>query len=358
MKKDTLRKNKNEVYVIAEIGQNHNGDMNICKKLIDQLVVYSYDEITGERLNTINAIKLTKRDMTEELTHDGMMKEYKGRNSFGKTYGEHREFLELSYEQHCEISDYVRSKGVDFIDTLCSPKTVDLVNMTNIDKIKIASRDLTNIPLLNKISKTKNDVIISTGMSGESEIDDALTILDNGERGISILHCLSQYPAEYSRLNLNSIKKLQEKYGSKYIIGYSDHSIGVHIPLAAVAMGARIIEKHVTLDKTMRGTDQAGSAEPHEMKTLLHNIRTFEKSLGKKQIYKDDSTDLASLKLERSLATKKNMCVGDIIKINDIHMISPGYGMKWNDVEKIIGKRMKTNVEKNVIIEKDMIVNE
>ena len=348
--------NKNEIYVIAEIGQNHNGDINICKKLIDQLVVYSYDEITGERLNTINAIKLTKRDMNEELTNEAMKIEYKGRNSFGKTYGEHREFLELSYEEHCEISDYVRGKGVDFIDTLCSPSTVKLTEMTKIDKIKIASRDLTNIPLLNEIGKTNLDVILSTGMAGKKEIDNALKIIDDGVRHVSILHCLSQYPAEYSRLNLSSIKKLQQMYGKEHTIGYSDHSIGSHIPLAAVAMGAKIIEKHVTLDRNMKGTDHKGSAEPQEMKELVHNIRTFEKSVGEENIFRDESVTSASDKLERSLALKNNLKKNQIISKDDIYMISPGNGFKWNDIGKFVGKKINKDLEKNTLLNiKDIV---
>ena len=347
---------KNEIYVIAEIGQNHNGDINICKKLIDQLVVYSYDEITGERLNTVNAIKLTKRDMSEELTDEAMKLEYKGRNSFGKTYGEHREFLELSYEEHCEISDYVRGKGVDFIDTLCSPSTVKLTEMTKIDKIKIASRDLTNIPLLNEIGKTELDVILSTGMAGKKEIDDALKIIDDGTRHVSILHCLSQYPAEYSRLNLSSIKKLQQIYGKEHTIGYSDHSIGSHIPLAAVAMGAKIIEKHVTLDRNMKGTDHKGSAEPQEMKELVHNIRTFEKSIGEENIFRDESVTSASDKLERSLALKNNLKKNQIITKDDIYMISPGNGFKWNDIGKFVGKKISKDLEKNTLLNiKDIV---
>ncbi len=346
-------KNDNETYIIAEIGQNHNGDIDICKKLIDQLVVYSYDETTGDRLNTINAIKLTKRDLGEELTEEMMDSPYLGPNSFGKTYGEHREFLEFTYEQHCELSDYVRGKGVDFVDTLCSPKTVELANMTTIDKIKIASRDVTNIPLLNEISKTDNDIIFSTGMVGEHEIDVALDILDNKNREISILHCLSQYPAEFSNLNLLSIERLYEKYGDRYTIGYSDHSIGWHIPLAAVAMGAKIIEKHVTLDKKMKGTDQIGSTEPHEMKELVHNIRTFEKSLGDKIVFKHESVELASNKLERSLATNKLLHIGHVLDESDVHMISPGDGMKWEELGGIIGKKVQRNYGKNELIKVD-----
>lgn len=343
-------KNDNEIYIIAEIGQNHNGDINICKKLIDQLVVYSYDEVTGDRLNTINAIKLTKRDLDEELSSDGMSVEYMGRNSFGNSYGKHREFLELSYEEHCELSEYVRNKGVDFIDTLCSPKTVKLVNMTKIDKIKIASRDVTNIPLLNEIAKTDIDVVVSTGMVGIKEIDDALKILDDGLRNITILHCLSQYPAEYSRLNLLSIKKLQEIYGQGYTIGYSDHSVGIHIPLAAVAMGAKVIEKHVTLDKNMKGTDHRGSSEPQEMKELVRNIRTFESSLGERSIFKDESVGVASKKLERSLATKIDIKIGDRLSKDNIHMISPGDGLKWNDMDCLVGKKVNKYLSKNTLI--------
>jgi sialic acid synthase len=343
-------KNDNETYIIAEIGQNHNGDIDICKKLIDQLVVYSYDETTGDRLNTINAIKLTKRDLDEELTEEMMDSPYGGPNSFGKTYGEHRKFLEFTYEQHCELSDYIRGKGIDFVDTLCSPKTVKLADMTTIDKIKIASRDVTNIPLLNKISETDNDIIFSTGMVGEKEIDVALNILDNKDREISILHCLSQYPAEFSNLNLLSIHKLIEKYGDRCEIGYSDHSIGWHIPLAAVAMGAKIIEKHVTLDKKMKGTDQIGSTEPHEMKELVHNIRTFEKSLGDKIVFKHESVNSASKKLERSLATNRLLHIGHVLSVDDVHMISPGDGMRWEELDKIIGKKVQRNYGKNELI--------
>lgn len=340
-----LVKNPNETYIIAEIGQNHNGDMDICKKLIDQLVVYSYDSITGDRLNTINAIKLTKRDLSEELSRDGMDAIYSGVNSFGKTYGEHREFLEFSYEQHIEISNYVRSKGIDFVDTLCSRKTVKLSNY--VDKIKVASRDLTNIPLLQEIAQTDNEVIISTGMSNLEDIKTALDILD---RKVTILHCLSQYPAEYSRLNLLSIKELYNIFGDEHIIGYSDHSMGVHIPLAAVAMGAKVIEKHVTLDRNMKGTDHACSAEPQEMKQMVHDIRTFERGLGKSEIFVDDSVKDSSKKLERSLATLVSLKNGDIIKKDDIHMISPGNGLKWKDVNSLVNRKVNKDIPANTLL--------
>jgi sialic acid synthase len=187
-------------------------------------------------------------------------------------------------------------------------------------------------------------------MSGLEEIDFALNILGVGNRNISILHCLSQYPAEYSRLNLLSIKKLQEMYGDKCTIGYSDHSIGVHIALSAVVMGARVIEKHVTLDKNMKGTDHKGAVEPQEMKVLVHNIRTFEKSVGEMSVFKDDSVEESAIKLERSLATKKDIQSGDIFTIDNVYMVSPGDGLKWGDFNRLVGKKVNKYIKKNTLI--------
>lgn len=342
-----FKRNSNEVYIIAEIGQNHNGDINIAKKLIDQLDVYPYDEVTGNRLNKVNAIKLTKRDLDEELSKEGMERIYDNANSFGKTYGEHRQALELSYEDHAELGRYIKSKGFDFVETLCSVSTLKLLDMVDIDVIKIASRDLTNIPLLEALAKTDKPIILSTGMADKTDLDIALDILSNNE--VSILHCLSQYPAEYDRLNMNTISYLATTYPANKI-GYSDHSLGIHIPSMAVTLGARIIEKHVTLDKNMKGTDQKGSAEPHEVKQMVHDIRTIEMSGGKFDMFKDDSTILASEKLERSLAYKTSLSKGDILTENDLHMISPGTGFKWNDRHMFIGKPLNKSVEKNTLI--------
>ena len=215
------------------------------------------------------------------------------------------------------------------------------------DKIKVASRDLTNIPLLHAIAETDSDVIISTGMADKSDLITAIEILD---RSVTILHCLSQYPAEYSRLNLMSIKYLEEEFGGEHTIGYSDHSMGIHIPLAAVAMGAKVIEKHVTLDRNMKGTDHSCSAEPQEMKRMVHDIRTFERSLGKRDVFIDDSVKGSSKKLSRSLATYNLLLEGDVIKEEDIHMISPGDGLKWDDLEKVVGRRTNKIIPPNTLI--------
>lgn len=341
---------KDETYIIAEIGQNHNGDVQIAKKIIDQLDRYPYDEITGNRLNKVNAIKLTKRDLSEELSIEGMNKPYTGKHSFGATYGEHREFLELSYEDHVELGNYIKSKGFEFVETLCSVKTLQLLDMVKVDKIKVASRDLTNIPLIEAIAKRPEAVILSTGMA---DIDDVLNVVaifeKEGKSNFSILHCLSQYPAEYEKVNLNTIPFLKNVF-KEIVIGYSDHTLGTHIPVAAVALGAKIIEKHVTLDRNMKGTDHAGSADIETFYNMVHDIRTLELSFGVFDIVRDPVVESAKSKLERSLALKIDKAKGDIIREEDLHMISPGDGLKWEHRSKFVGKPASQDYKANTLL--------
>ena len=345
-----LIKSNIETYVIAEIGQNHNGDINIAKKLIDQLDRYTYDEHSGDRYNKCNGIKLTKRDLDEELSKEGMQRPYKGRNSFGPTYGEHREFLELSYEDHVELGNYIKSKGFEFVQTLCSVKTLKLLDMVEVDQIKVASRDLTNIPLIEALAKRPEPIILSTGMADEKDLDTVIDIFNSSNKhNISILHCISQYPAEYGNLNLNTINWLEEHY-AKYTIGYSDHSLGTHIPVAAVARGAQIIEKHVTLDTSMKGTDHKGSADMDTFHKMMHDIRSLEFSMGEWDMFRSNAVSAAREKLERSLAIKNKLNVGESIREEDLHMISPGNGYKWEDRHNFIGMMVNRNVEANTII--------
>ncbi len=344
-----LVQSKKETYVIAEIGQNHNGDINIAKKLIDQIDRFTYDEHTGDRYNKCNGIKLTKRDLGEELSKEGMERLYTGPNSFGPTYGEHREFLELSYEEHAELGNYIKSKGFEFVQTLCSVKTLKLLDMVEVDQIKVASRDLTNIPLIEALAKRPEPIILSTGMADENDLQTVIDIFNNNNKlNISILHCISQYPAEYTNLNLNSIHWLKGKYENA--IGYSDHSIGTHIPVAAVAMGADIIEKHVTLDTSMKGTDHKGSADMNTFHQMMHDIRSLEFSMGKKEMFRHESVSAAKEKLERSLALNVDLNVGDTIKQEHLHMISPGNGYKWQDRNDFVGKMVNRNVLKNTLL--------
>lgn len=343
------------VYIIGEIGQNHNGSIEIAKALIDISSTPVVDEFGGEELESLNAVKLTKRDLSEELSATQMKMPYDNSNSFGKTYGEHRAYLELPDEAHYELYKYAKEKRIDFVETFCSKGCLSVLKYFKPDKLKVASRDLTNIPLLEALAETKIPLILSTGMSGQMELEDALSVITRQHDDIAILHCLSQYPAEYKNINLNTISFLQEKY-PQYTIGYSDHSIGISIPVAAVAMGAKIVEKHITLDRRMRGSDHKGSLGIDGLNRMVRDIRNVELALGEKAFYESSVVKNSKVKLERSIATKRTMYKGDILKEDDVHLLSPGDGFKWSELDKVIGKRLAEDVSANEIIYTNLLV--
>ena len=338
-----------KTYVIGEIGQNHNGSLDIAKLLVDVVSRPIHDKLFGNQLPIMNAVKLTKRDLSQELSASQMNRLYDTPHSFGKTYGEHRAALELSNEEHFEVYKYAKEKGLDFIETLCATGCLSMLKLFKPDKLKVASRDLTNLPLLNALAETEIPIIISTGMGGKKEIDDAINVITKYHNDLSILHCVSEYPTRYENVNLKTIAYLKKNY-SKFTIGYSDHSIGIATPLAAIAMGAEIIEKHITLDRSMKGTDQAGSLAIDGIYRMMRDVRNLDLSMGVEDIFIEKSVAKAKEKLERSIATNKILKVGDVITKNDIHLLSPGDGYKWSDRENVIGKKMTLNLEKDEII--------
>lgn len=341
--------NDNHVYIIGEIGQNHNGSVDIAKLIVDLCVRAPQDELFGTELKPIDAVKLTKRDLAQELTASAMNKPYNSPHSFGKTYGEHRMALELSDEEHYDVYLYAKSKGLEFVETLCAVGCLSMLRLFTPDKLKVASRDLTNLPLLTAMAETKIPMILSTGMASQEELDKGLEVISKYHDNISILHCLSQYPSEHTRLNLNTIHFLKERY-PQYTIGYSDHSIGIMIPTAAVAMGAKVIEKHITIDRNMKGTDQAGSLGPEGVRRMVRDIRIMEQSFGKKEMFIDDSVANSRLKLERSIASNKELPVGHIITEADLHLLSPGDGVQWANRSELIGKVVKVTIPADEII--------
>lgn len=342
-------------YLIGEIGQNHNGSVDIAKLLIDKAAQEVVDPLFGQHLKPWDAVKLTKRDLTEELSASAMAKPYDNPNSFGKTYGEHRAAIELNDEQHYELYQYAKSYGLDFVETLCAIGCLSMFKYFTPDRLKVASRDLTNLPLLEALAETKIPIIFSTGMGGVQEIDNALEVITKHHEQITILHCLSQYPSEYKNINLNSIHFLKERY-PKYTIGYSDHSIGISIPNAAVAMGAEVIEKHITLDRTMKGTDQKGSLAPDGMYRMVRDIRNLEMALGDMKKEASEAVLSAKVKLERSIATKRDFKVGETIKEEDLHMLSPGDGFKWAERGNVVGKKVKVDIPKDEVIYMNMLL--
>lgn len=340
---------KNETYIIGEIGQNHNGSVDLAKLIVEAAARPIQEDLFGLKLKHMNAVKLTKRDLSQELSKSQMEAPYNSVHSFGKTYGEHRAFLELNDEQHFEVYKHAKSLGLEFVETLCATGCLSMLKLFSPDKLKVASRDLTNLPLLAALAETKIPIIISTGMAGKKELDDAIEVITKYNSHLSILHCVSQYPTQPQNVNLKTITYLQKNY-PQYTIGYSDHTIGVATPVAAVAMGAKIIEKHITLDRKMKGTDQAGSLGIDGINRMVRDIRVMEMSLGEEEIFIEEGVKSSRVKLERSIASKRHIRKGETITENDIHMLSPGDGVKWADKASVIGKIAQIDIPENEII--------
>ena len=273
--------------------------MDIAKLIVELIARPVREDDFNIELKPMNAVKLTKRDLNEELTTSQMNRIYDTPNSFGRTYGEHRAFLELSDEEHYEVYKYAKEKGLDFVETLCAKGCMSLLKLFTPDYLKVASRDLTNLPLLEVMAETEIPIILSTGMAGKKELDDALEVITKYHSQISILHCVSQYPTHPDNLNLRTIEYLKKHYG-QYRIGFSDHTVGISAPIVAVGMGAEIIEKHITIDRHMKGTDQAGSLGPDGVNRMVRDIRIAERWLGEEKLYIDKSVINSKIKLERS----------------------------------------------------------
>ena len=340
---------KGETYIIGEIGQNHNGSCDIAKLIVELVARPVREEAFGIDLKPMNAVKMTKRDLNEELTVSQMNRIYDTPHSFGRTYGEHRAFLELDDEAHYEVYKYAKSLGLDFIETLCAKGCLSLLKLFTPDYLKVASRDLTYLPLLEALAETKIPIILSTGMAGKQELDNALDIITRHHNEISILHCVSQYPTHPDNLNLNTIKYLKRHY-PQYTIGFSDHTIGISAPVVAVGMGAEIIEKHITIDRRMKGTDQAGSLGPDGVNRMIRDIRIAERWMGTEELYIEPNVASAKVKLERSIAANRPLEVGHVITEADLCMLSPGDGYKWSQKDEVIGRTVTEAIPASEII--------
>ena len=319
-------------YVIAEIGQNHNGDIEIAKKLIDVAVRCK-----------ANAVKFQKRDVDSEFTSDAYNKIYDNKNSFGYTYGEHRKFLEFDESQHRELSQYAISKNITYFCTPCDLPSLEIMEKLDVPFYKVASRDLTNIPLIIELGKLNKPIIMSTGMASYEDIEDAIDNLNNRKDSLIIMHCTSQYPCEIENVNLNVINTLKEKYG--YLVGYSDHTNGTIISVAASLMGASVIEKHITLDRSMRGTDHPGALEEVGLNTLITSINGVKLSLGSHEKESLDCVKSAKNKLSKSLTSIVDIKKGEKLVDKMIGLKSPGDGLLWRERRMIIGKIAKKNIK-------------
>ena len=317
-------------------------------------VITDTADADGRQLPGIDAVKFTKRDLCEELSNEAAKQPYESPHSFGKTYLEHRQALELSIQDHRELELYAHAKGLFFIETLCSPGCMGLLDSVSVDAVKIASRDVTNIPLLKALRQVPQPIILSSGMADLREMKNAIAILteEKSENEVAILHCLSQYPAEYQHLNLRVIGRLQEVFPG-HTIGYSDHSIGVSMPVAARVLGAAIIEKHITLNRQMKGSDHHCSLEPEGLWRFARDVRNTERALGSEEKILQPCVRSAREKLGRSLALQVSLARGEVLRESYLGMRSPGTGLSWEEKALIVGREALRDLPANALLRRE-----
>lgn len=328
-----------KVLIIAEAGVNHNGDINTALRLVDEAKKAGADVV---KFQTFNAIKLASQSAT--------MAEYQKENlKTNISQGEMLSKLMLSSDEYIKIADYCKSVSIGFLST---PFDVDSIQfLDNLqDMWKIPSGEITNYPYLVEIAKTGKDIILSTGMSTMEEIDAALCVLSqNGGGKVTILHCTTNYPTPMEDVNLRAMLTIKDH--CKCEVGYSDHTQGIEVPIAAVALGAKIIEKHFTLDRSMEGPDHRASLEPHELADMVNGIRNIEKAMGTGEKIPSES-ELANIDVVRkSIIASKSIKAGEIFSEDNLTTKRPGTGispMRWKE---ILGMRALRDFSEDELIE-------
>lgn len=310
----------NRVFIIAEAGVNHNGSLEIAKQLIDKAVDSGVDCV---KFQTFKADNLVNKNAQKA--------EYQIENTKNNdTQYSMLKKLELSFANFIELKKYCDEKKIIFLSTPFDLESIDFLAPL-MDIFKVPSGEITNFPYLKKINEYKKEVILSTGMANMDEIRDALNVLKDCR--VNLLHCTTEYPCPYEDVNLKSIETLKKEFNLQ--IGYSDHTQGIEVPIAAVAMGAKIIEKHFTLDKNMDGPDHKASLEPYELKQMVQSIRNIEKAFGS-GIKTPAESEKKNINIARkSIVAKFFIKKGDLLTENNLTVKRPAIGispMKWNDV--------------------------
>lgn len=336
--------NFTEPYIIAELGANHNGDMNIARELIEKAKAAGCDCVKFQSWTKDTVFSRKVYEDNYFLNDD-----YRNRTDYNLE--EIVETFSISEKQLLEMKNYCDEIGIDFSSTPFSKKEVDyLIDVLGVSFIKVASMDLNNFPFLEYIASKGKTIILSTGLSELWEIDKAIqTIEKMGNKQIILLHCVSIYPPQDELVNLNNLDMLRSNYPD-YPVGFSDHTIGIEIPLAAVAKGACVIEKHFTLDKEMFGWDHKVSATREEMDSIVRGSKRIVKALGSYRRLLSDDDQIKIPAFRRSIVAKQNIPVGKIIDINDLDFKRPGTGIEPGDVKLLIGRVARRTVERDQII--------
>lgn len=310
--------------IIAEAGVNHNGDFETAKRLA----------IAAKEAGA-DIVKFQTANVDSLVSEYAEMADYQKKNT-GKA-GSQREMLQeilLSYHEFVKLSDFCEKIGIKFLSTPFDIESIHFLSDLKVNVWKIPSGEITNYPYLVEIARTGLPIILSTGMSTLDEIGEAIDLLQKyGSGKITLLHCTTEYPTPYQHVNLNAMSTLRERFGLD--IGYSDHTLGIEIPIAAVALGAVIIEKHFTLSREMEGPDHKASLEPDELKEMVQSIRKLEKALGDGKKQPTDVEEKNAMVARKSIIAGKDIRKGELLTEENLTTKRPGTGispMKWNEI--------------------------
>ena len=331
-------------FIIAEAGVNHNGDVNLAKRLIDAAVESGADAVKFQTFHTDKVVTCTaeKADYqknttpSDESQYDMIKK------------------LEMPDDVFFELSDYAKKREIIFLSTPFDDESVDLLDRIDVPAFKIPSGEITNFPLLKKIAEKKRTIILSTGMATLGEVEDAFCYLKKcGAEEIILLHCTTSYPASINSVNLRSMETLRCAF--QVPVGYSDHTEGITISIAAVAMGACVLEKHFTLDRTLPGPDHKASLEPHELRAMVKAIRDVESARGSGIKMPNEDEDAINKVARRSIVAQCDINIGDKLTESKLAIKRPGTGIEPRLFESIVNKKARIRIPKDQVIMWDMI---
>lgn len=329
-------------FIIAEAGVNHNGSIDIAKKLIDVAAETGADAVKFQTFKAENMVsRFAAKAEYQKKTTDADESQF-----------DMIKRLELNEDAHKELMGYCRDKGIIFLSTPFDLESIDLLNNLGIEIFKIPSGEITNLPYLRKIGRLKKKVILSTGMADLEGIGNAINVLTGyGTRkdDITVLHCNTEYPTPFEDVNLVAMLTIRDAFKVK--VGYSDHTVGIEISVAAVALGATVIEKHFTLDKNMEGPDHKASLDPDELKAMIRTIRNIEKALGD-GVKKPSTSELKNKPVVlKSIVAAKEIKKGETFTEDNITVKRPGTGISPMEWDSVIGNKAVRAFEEDDLIE-------
>ncbi|XP_044259170.1 sialic acid synthase [Tribolium madens] len=328
--------NNRPTFIIAEIGQNHQGDVNTAKKLI---------RLAKE--SGADCVKFQKTCLTEKFNKTALTRPYPGANSWGPTYGEHKKFLEFSNEQFRELQSFANEIDILFTASAMDLQSLRFLASLKVPFIKIGSGDSNNLLLIKEAAATKIPLVISTGMQEMQGVRATYECVTQYHKNFALLHCVSAYPTPLEDINLEVIN-LYKKEFPDIVIGYSGHELGIDVSVAAVALGAKIIERHITLDKRQKGSDHQCSLEPQELKLLIKKIRELEIALGKPVKVFQPSEHPCYNKLGKSLVASRALRNGDILQLENIKIkVAEPKGIDASLLKDVLGKRVKGDINED-----------